>query len=50
MRAKEVHDAANKILGRPLSWPAVKGTLSAYTIGGDRRFNRVGHGIYELRP
>jgi hypothetical protein len=49
MRAKEVHDAANKVLGRPLSWSSDKETLSAHTLGGDHRFNRVSRGVYEVR-
>jgi hypothetical protein len=49
LRASEIHAAANTRLGRPLSWSSVKGILSAYTLGGDRRFNRVRRGVYELR-
>src|SRR5437899_3215149 len=48
MRANEIHAAACDLLGRPLRWSSVKGLLSAYTIGGDRRFRRVRHGVYEL--
>ncbi len=49
LRASEIHAAANTLLGRPLRWSSVKGTLSAYTLDGDRRFNRIRHGVYELR-
>ena len=48
MRPREVHATACELVGRPLSWSSVKGILSAYTIGGDRRFRRVRHGVYEL--
>jgi hypothetical protein len=48
MRACEIHAAATELHGRPVLWHSVKEALSAYTIGGDRRFRRVGHGIYEL--
>ncbi|HZQ64080.1 MAG TPA: hypothetical protein VFA66_02480 [Gaiellaceae bacterium] len=48
MRACEVHAAANELSGIPLRWHSVKEALSAYTIGGDRRFRRVGYGIYEF--
>jgi hypothetical protein len=50
MRASEIHAAANKLLGVPLRWRSVKGILSAYTIGGDRRFHRVRRGVYDLAP
>jgi hypothetical protein len=48
MRACEIHAVATELLGEPLRWRSVKGILSAYTIGGDRRFHRVSHGVYEL--
>src|SRR5581483_559040 len=48
MRACEVHAAATELVGAPLRWRSVTGILSAYTIGGDRRFRRVRHGVYEL--
>jgi hypothetical protein len=48
MRASEVHMAANELLGSPLLWRSVKGILSAYMIGGDKRFRRVKRGVYEL--
>jgi hypothetical protein len=47
MRASEVFAAARELHGGALLWHSVKGALSAYTIGGDRRLRRVGHGIYE---
>jgi hypothetical protein len=48
MRATEVHAAASDLHGAPVLWHSVKEALSAYTIGGDRRFRRVGYGVYEL--
>ena len=48
MRACEVHAAASELYDGPLLWHSVKEALAAYSIGGDRRFRRVGHGIYEL--
>jgi hypothetical protein len=44
MRASDVHAAAMTLYGSPLLRHSVKEALSAYTIGGDRRFRRVGHG------
>ena len=48
MRACEVYAAASELYDRPLLWHSVKEALSAYTNGGDQRFRRVSHGIYEL--
>jgi hypothetical protein len=50
MRACEIHAAGTELLGTPLQWRSVNGILSAYTIGGDRRFSRVRHGVYEMAP
>jgi hypothetical protein len=48
MRAREIHRAACELHGAPLRWPSVKDALSAYTRGGDRRFRRLGRGVYQL--
>jgi hypothetical protein len=48
MRAIEVHRTACELVDTPLLWSSVKGVLSAYTIGGDRRFRRLRRGVYEL--
>jgi hypothetical protein len=48
MRAREIHGAAEQLLGEPLRWASVRGILSAYTIGGDRRFRRLRRGLSEL--
>jgi hypothetical protein len=49
MRASEIYATANAALDTPIRWPSVKGILSAYTLGGDRRFSRVERGVYDLR-
>lgn len=49
MRAIEIHAAAERLVGRTVSWTAVKAALSANALGADPRFRRVGHGRYELR-
>jgi len=49
IRAREIYAAANELYGSPLRWPSVREALSAYTRGGDRRFNRIHRGLYELR-
>ena len=48
MRACEVHAAASELYGQELLRHSVNEALFAYTIGGDRRFRRVGHGTYQL--
>jgi hypothetical protein len=50
MRVSEIDAAAAELLGEPFHGSSVKGILSAYTVGGDRRFRRVAHGVYELSP
>jgi hypothetical protein len=50
MRARDIYRAAQELTDAPLRWGSVKGALSGYTIGGDRRFRRVGHGRYEIKP
>jgi hypothetical protein len=48
MPTREIHTRACELIGKPLLRSSVKGVLSAYTLGGDRRFRRVAHGVYEL--
>ena len=48
MRAREIHAAAEHLLGEPLRWSSVKGILAAYTSGGDRRFQRIRRGCYRM--
>jgi hypothetical protein len=49
MRACEIHRAAEEYLGQPIRWASVRAILSAYTIGGDGRFQRIHRGTYEIR-
>lgn len=49
MRARETHAAAEELLGESLRWSSVRGILSAYAIGGDRRFRRIRRGFYKLQ-
>jgi hypothetical protein len=48
MRAREIHAAAEHLAGAPLLWTSVKAALAAGASGQTPRFQRVGHGIYEL--
>ena len=48
MRAREIYSAAEELLGRPLLWKSVKGTLFNYAQGRMPRFVRVGRGVYNL--
>ena|SRR5437016_4684029 len=48
MRACEIHAAACTLYGAPLRWGSVKQALSANTIGGNKRFRRISHGVYGL--
>jgi hypothetical protein len=49
VRAREIHQAAESLLGRPIRWASVRAALSAYTIGGDNRFERPSYGAYVLK-
>jgi hypothetical protein len=48
MRAREIHSAAEELLGGPLLWKSVKATLFNYAQGRIPRFVRVGRGLYML--
>jgi hypothetical protein len=48
LRACEIHAAAERLLGEPLEWSSVKGTLAGYSGGDVPRFRRVRRGVYEL--
>jgi hypothetical protein len=48
MRTREIHEAAERLLGEPLLWKSVKGTLSNYSHGPAPRFIRLGRGVYQL--
>jgi hypothetical protein len=43
MRVREIHAAAEQLLGQPLRWTSVKGELAGYASGPERRFRRVRH-------
>ena len=46
MRARDIHSAAEELLGRPVKWTSVKATLAEHARGPRRRFQRTGHGRY----
>jgi len=48
MGIREVHAAVQELLGAQATRSYVKGLLSAYATGGDRRFRRASRGCYEL--
>ena len=48
MRAREIHSAAEELLGEPLLWKSVKGTLFNYAQGETPRFVRVRRSVYAL--
>ena len=47
MPAREIHAAACELVGKPLLWKSVKGTLAAYASGSDPRFRRIRRGMYQ---
>ena len=50
MRAREIHAAAEALVGEPLLWTSVKAALASGTAGSSPRFRRVRHGVYQLEP
>ena len=46
LRAREIHQAAQKLAGTPLSWNAVKDCLHKSARRPDNPVERVGHGRY----
>jgi hypothetical protein len=48
MRAREIHLAAERLLGEPLLRKSVNGTLSNYAHGHAPRFDRMRRGVYQL--
>ena len=48
MRAGQIHAATKQLAGEPLLWTSVKAALAAGASGQRPRFQRVGHGIYQL--
>ena len=47
MRAREIHAAAQEIVGKTLFRTSVKAALAAGTTGCSPRFQRVRHGVYQ---
>lgn len=48
MRARDIHAAAQELVGQPLNWSSVKATLAEHTRPPKARFERVSHGRYRL--
>ena len=48
MMMSDIHEAVKRVLDDSVPLSTVKDALSAHTVGGDQRFKRVRHGIYEL--
>jgi hypothetical protein len=48
MRAREIHAAAEKLAGETLRWTSVKAALAAEVLRQRPRFQRTGHGVYQL--
>ena len=46
MRARDIHIAAEELLGEPIKWTSVKATLAALASGPRPRFRRTGYGRY----
>jgi hypothetical protein len=49
LRARDIHGAAQKLAGTPLSWNTVKDCLHKNARRPDSPIERVGHGCYRLR-
>ena len=49
LMVSEIHEAVKRVLDDRVPLSTVKDALSSHTVGGgDPRFKRVRHGIYEL--
>jgi len=48
MRAREIHAAAETVLGEAVAWSSVKGALASNISGSSPRFVRVARGWYVL--
>jgi hypothetical protein len=48
MHARDVHAAAEALLGEPVHWGSVKACLAANAAGSSRRFVRVAPGRYAM--
>jgi hypothetical protein len=49
MRAREIHTAAQQLAGDTLLWTSVKAALAAGATGPSPIFQRIRHGVYELK-
>ena len=49
LRAREIHEAAEKLAGTPLSWNTVKDCLHKHARRPDSPLERVGYGRYRHR-
>jgi hypothetical protein len=47
MRARDIHAAAQDLLGAPIKWTSVKATLAANASGSQPRFHRTAYGRYQ---
>ena len=47
MRPRDIHAAAQELLGQPLKWTSVKAALAAHASGPGQRFERMSHGHYQ---
>jgi hypothetical protein len=48
MRARDIHAAAERMLGEVVAWSSVKGALASNVSGSSLRFVRVARGRYVL--
>jgi hypothetical protein len=48
MRATDIHAAVEALVGEPVSWPSIKGTLADHTSGSSCRFVRIARGRHAL--
>ena len=48
MRARDIHAAAEELLGRPVKWTSVKATLAGHACGPRPRFQRTDYGRYRF--
>jgi hypothetical protein len=48
MRAKDIHTAAEALLGEPVAWSSVKTALASNVAGSSPRFVRIARGRYVL--
>ena len=48
MRARDIHSAAEELLGEPIKRSSVKATLATHASGPHPRFQRTGYGRYRI--